>query len=95
MAASGVECVVCQTHPEQKLRIGESGGGDVNFLVGTRLGDLIGGGAGDDGLFGGGGDDTLSDGSGDDLLRGGADADRIVYAAPLDGAVETGHAGSN
>jgi Ca2+-binding RTX toxin-like protein len=53
-----------------------TGGSDVDdFIIGTALGDTLGGGVGNDILEGRGGDDLLDGGPGDDLLRGGEGED--------------------
>jgi Ca2+-binding RTX toxin-like protein len=56
---------------------GTSSGNDT--VVGSGIGDIIDGLAGDDTIYGNFGDDTLTGGAGNDLLMGGADDDTYIF----------------
>ena len=66
---------------------------DIENLIGSGLGDVLGGSeaanvlsgmAGDDGLYGGGGNDSLNGGVGNDILEGGGGADFLIGGAGND-----------
>ena len=57
---------------------------DVENVLGSGHGDVLGGDAGANRLSGGGGNDRLSGRGGDDVLLGGAGADRLLGGAGLD-----------
>ena len=56
----------------------------VENVLGSGYGDVLGGDDGANRLFGGGGNDRLSGRSGDDVLSGGAGADRLSGGAGVD-----------
>ena len=57
---------------------------DVENVLGSGYGDVLGGDAGANRLSGGGGNDRLSGRGGDDVLEGGAGADRLSGGAGVD-----------
>ena len=65
---------------------------DVENVLGSGYGDVLGGDDGANRLFGGGGNDRLSGRGGDDVLDGGVGADRLLGGA---GADTVSYAGSD